>query len=192
MIGKQKLTSLRDHTELLINQITLLSEKVQKSNLLDLHGNTVEEERARVVNGLEDLIKKIPRIMECVEPAAKDLPPPTERLKLLSEIDSILFSVKHEVETLAREHDECNLDLHKQEVIKAVELCREAFDWILPQIHNEIMHLEKFYGDPLNAQNTVLPEIELLLTKLEEHQISHDEFLLGFEQKGTKYPASAN
>ncbi len=188
MIGKQKLTSLRDHTELLINQITLLAEKVQKSNLLDLHGNTVEEERARVVNGLQDLKKKIPGILERVEPATQDLPSPSERLEIFSEIDSILFSVKHEVETLAKEHDECNLDLHKQEVVKAVELCREAFDWILPQIHNEMMHLEKFYGDPVNAQNTVLPDIELLVTKMEEHQISHDEFLLGFEKDGKKYP----
>lgn len=65
---------------------------------------------------------------------------------------------------------------------------QEAFDWILPQIHNEMMYLEKFYGDPLNAQNTIIPEIELLVNKLEEHQISHDDFLLGFNINGKDHP----
>lgn len=188
MIGKQKLSSLQDNTELLINQITLLADKIQKSNILDLHGNTPEEERIRVVNELDNLKGKVPKILEKVEPATQELPPPQERLKILSEVDTILFSVKNGVETLAREHDECNLDLHKQEVVKAVELCREAFDWILPQIHNEMMYLEKFYGDPLNAQNTIIPEIELLVTKLEDHQISHDEFLEGFKIKDKDHP----
>ncbi len=188
MIGKQQLKSLRDHTGLLVNQITLLAEKVQKSTLLDSRDNTQEEERARVIKNLEVQKKQVPQVLALVEPAVKELPSPSARLKINSQVDSILFSVKHEVETLAKEHDECNLDLHKQEVVKAIELCRESFDWILPQIRNEMMYLEKFYGDPLHAQNTVFPEIETLVVKLEDHQISHDEFLHGFKHKGKDQP----
>lgn len=59
----------------MINQITLLAEKIQKSNLLDLHGNTPEEERNRVVNELSNLKGKVPKILEQVEPATEELPP---------------------------------------------------------------------------------------------------------------------
>ncbi len=188
MIGSHQIAALRDHADLLVTQLSLLAEKIQKSDLLEPNENTQEEERAHLVKSIEAQKQKIPEIMKLLEPVSKGLPPAQERLRILSQVDNILFSVKYETEALAKNHDECNLDLHKNEVVKAVELCRECFDWILPQIRNEIMFLEKFYGDPLNAQNTVMPEIEDLKLKLEEHKISHDEFLLGYQDRGKKFP----
>ncbi len=183
MIGIQQLASLRENIDLLVTQVTLLEDKIRKSDQLEPNGNTPEEERARVVDTLETLRNKVPHILKIVEPAAQTPPSPPQRLSLLVEIDSILFQLKKSIETLAREHDECNLDLHKQEVVKAVELCREAFDWVIPQIRNEMVFLEKYYGDPLNAQNTVMPEIEALVSDLENHNISIHEFLHGTEGK---------
>lgn len=184
MIGAQQLESLRNHTELLVGQVSLLEEKIRKSDQLESdNSRTPEEERARVMDTLENFKTQVPHILQIVEPATRTPPSPAERLRFLIKIDAILFGLKRGVETLAREHDECNLDLHKQEVVKAVELCREAFDWVIPQIRNELIFLEKFYGDPLHAQNTVMPEIETLLSGLENHDISIEEFLLGVEGK---------
>ncbi|MFQ5483574.1 MAG: hypothetical protein ACE5ER_12550, partial [Nitrospinaceae bacterium] len=103
-------------------------------------------------------------------------------------VDNILFQIKLGVEALAKEHDECNLELHKQEIVKAVELCREAFDLVLPNIRHEIFYLEKFYGQPTQASKTILPEIAALQEKLASHQISLQSFLNGYMDGAAPVP----
>ncbi len=188
MLKPGQLSKLRDHVGLLANQISLLEQKIAKSPELEEREGTQEEERQRLLSHLADLRSQAPRVLEIAETWERTPPPLAERLQVMREADRILFKIKREVETLAREHDECNLDLHKQEVVKAVELCREAFNWILPQIRNEIMFLEKFYGDPRFAPQSIMPELNTLLERLENHQISLDDFLQGYREEKSTHP----
>ena len=98
----------------------------------------------------------------------------------MKDIDQVFIDFKQVVERIADDQYECKLEVYKQEVFKTVELILASFDFVLPNIRFELNYMEKYYREPGNMGKTVVPELNDLVSELEEHSITLDEFFNGY------------
>ena len=87
---------------------------------------------------------------------------------------------------LAEEQYECRLEAVAQTLFKTLDTLSGLFQFITPNIRNEIDFLTKHYRRTANSPQSILPELEALLEQLEEDDISFGDFLDGYEKDGTR------
>ena len=88
--------------------------------------------------------------------------------------------MKKDIEQIADDQYECKLEVYKQEVFKSADIILASLDFILPNIRNELSYMEKYYREPANMGKTVVPELNELVSNLEEHEITLEEFFGGY------------
>jgi hypothetical protein len=184
MIDSKALPELKNYIETLENQLSLFEDKVKNASEIEPGDKGPEEERKRILSVLASYKKKLPDIEKNANgPLHKngsDQIDIANALQCLKEMDKTFVDLKQEIEQIADDQYECKLEVYKQEVFKSVDLVLAAFDFILPNIRFELSYMEKYYREPGNMGNSVTPELNELVSSLEEHAITLDEFFNGY------------
>ena len=184
MIDSKALPELKKHIETLASQLSLFENKVKDAAEIEPGDKGPEEERERILSVITSYQKKLPDLeKEASGPLYKNGSDPIDisrALEGLKDIDQVFIDLKQDVERIADDQYECKLEVYKQEVFKTVELILASFDFVLPNIRFELNYMEKYYREPGNMGKTVVPELNDLVSELEEHSIPLDEFFNGY------------
>lgn len=184
MLDSKALPEFKKHLETLENQLSLFENKVKGASEIEPGEKGPEEERERILSVLNSYKKKLPKIeKDAGGPLFKSGSDPIDiltTLPILKAVDKTFKDLKQEVEQIADEQYACKLEIYKQEVCKSVELIFSTFDYILPNIRFELNFMEKYYREPANMGKSVVPELNDLVHRLEEHTITLDDFFNGY------------
>ena len=184
MIDSKALPEFKKHIETLASQLSLFENKVKDAAEIEPGDEGPEEERERILSVITSYQKKLPDLeKEASGPLYKNGSDPIDisrALEGLKDIDQVFIDLKQDVERIADDQYECKLEVYKQEVFKTVELILASFDFVLPNIRFELNYMEKYYRESGNMGKTVVPELNDLVSELEEHSITLDEFFNGY------------
>lgn len=190
MIDSKALPELKKHIASLENQLSLFETKVKETPDIEPGEKGPEEERERILSLILAYQKTLPKIDEYASgPLLKNGSDPIDvstALLRLKEIDKTFKDLKQDVEQIAEEQYECKLGIYEQEITKTVELILSTFDYVLPNIRYELNFMEKHYREPANMAKTIVPELNDLVHKLEEHNITLDDFFNGYKSGENK------
>ncbi len=184
MIEPRKVGYVDQNVEFLKNQIGFFKKKLSEEKKIEAKDNSPEEEKSRIVALLDSHIAQLPKITQQVQDikTKEDLKgiKTTDFIIRLQTIDEILNKIIEDVEIVTKEQIYCKLENYKREVHKSARSILGLFDFLIPNIKNEITYFKKFYRIPSNAGNTILPELEDLMYNLGNHKISLKEFFQGY------------
>lgn len=83
---------------------------------------------------------------------------------------------------------ESKLEAVNQDLSKTLESLSELFEFITPNIRNEINVLTRHYRSPANINQSIIPGLDALMEQLEENAISLTQFVSGYEKDGASIP----
>ena len=183
MIEAKQLPVFKKELGLLENQLAMFETKIKDASEIEPGEKGPEEERARILKIIRNQKQKLSKIPNTVETTLCkngnkkiDLSIALESLQML---DEHFRKLKVDVETIAENQYECKLDAYKQEIFKSIDLVLDPIDFIIPNIRFELAYMEKHYRKPDNVANTILPEVQELVDKLEDKEIGLKEFFDG-------------
>lgn len=189
MIIPKKIPLVKENVEFLENQVIHFKNKFAEETKIVSKGNTSEEEKSRILSLIDSHLENIPKISQQVEDikTMEDLRniEISEINTRLHVIDEILYQLQKDIEVIIREQIHCSLENYRRELIKSIISVRELFDFLNANIKSEINFLRKFYRIPSNASNTIIPELEELLSNLGNYKITLKDFIYGYK-KGEK------
>ena len=184
MIDSKALPEFKSYIDTLVNQLSLFENKVKDAPDIEPKDKGPEEERARILSVLNSYSKKVKEVEKIANgPLCKTSSDGIDLLGVLEglkEIDKLFITLKQDIEQIADDQYECKLEVYKQEVFKSAELILSSFDFILPNIRYELTYMEKHYREPANMGKSVTPELNELVSSLEEHEITLDQFFNGY------------
>lgn len=190
MIDAKALPELKKHIEALTNQLSLFETKVKDSPHIEPGDKGPEEERQRILSTLLSYQEELPKIEKHANgPLLRNGSDPVDvstAIQSLEEIDTTFKKLKQDVEQIAEEQYDCKLGIYEQEVLKTVGLILSTFDYVLPNIRYEMNFMENHYRAPANMAKTVMPELNDLISKLEDHSITLTEFFNGYKSGENK------
>ncbi len=185
MIDADKITQFEEAFTALENQFGLLLEKIKESDSIESDHRAPEEEKSRLLSRVETCRKEVLSIPVIIKSYPEKFKPDDkifqERLETLLKIDGWIQKTKNEIAAMAEEQYATKLDLYKQEIFKSLETVAGLINFIFPNIQHEIEFLENHYGRVDNVAVSIMPELEKLLAKFREYEISFHEFLFGYE-----------
>ncbi len=187
MIDPKKIPQIKENVEFLKNQLGLFKKKIEaEAKKLVTKNATPEEEKSRILSLIDSHIKKLPEIIQQIEGirSMDDLRKikMSDRITKLQIIDDIIYKVNQDVEIITKAQIKCSLENYRRELLKATSVVLELFNFIIPNIRNEIVFFRKYYRIPSHAANTILPELEDLVSKLENHKITLTDYLYGYKE----------
>ena len=184
MIDSKALPEFKNYIDTLVNQLSLFENKVKDAPDIEPKDKGPEEERARILSVLNSYSEKVKEVVKIANgPLCKSSSDSIDLLSVLEglkEIDKLFITLKQDIEQIADDQYECKLEVYKQEVFKSAELILSSFDFILPNIRYELTYMEKHYREPANMGKSVTPELNELVSNLEEHEITLDQFFNGY------------
>lgn len=197
MIDPKKLPRLREDIETLESRLSFFAEKVKNSKDIDaIHRDSPEEERSYILTLVEGHRQKLSGIFQLAEKECRKSNGKgngaSGLLKNLLLVDETVRQAKADIEKISENQYGCKLELLKQEIVVSLEDMFEQFDFIIPNIRDEIVYMEKFYRIPGNISNSILPQLQELVYDLEKRRISLKEFVDGYEFSSGKKVSGYN
>lgn len=184
MIDSKALPEFKNHIATMANQLDLFETKVKDAPHIEPGEKGPEEERERILSVLNSYKEKLKDVeKEASGPLCKNGAEPIDLFRVLDGlkgIDKTFIELKKDIEQIADDQYECKLEVYKQEVFKSADIILASLDFILPNIRNELSYMEKYYREPANMGKTVVPELNELVSNLEEHEITLEEFFGGY------------
>ncbi len=185
MIEPRKISYLKENVEFLNSQLGFLKKRVSEEKKILSKENSPEEEKSNIMALLDTHIANLPKITQQVQDikTREDIRniKTNDLISRLQTIDEIIYKIKVDVLAIVKEQIHCKLENYKREVVKATASILGLFDFLIPNIKNEIAYFKRFYRIPSNAGNTILPELEELILDLESHKISLTDFFEGYK-----------
>lgn len=189
MIPAQKKVSLVDDIKEAENLLVLFKERINSASEIITDGGDQEQEKSRLLKSISfhktNLSVIIDMVDDRTDPDAQNINH-SKYFSRLKDIDRILKDIRSAVETITFEQYECKLEPVKQSLLKFLDSISGAFQFITPNIQNEIDLLTRYYRLPSHSQESIIPELESLMEQFEENEISLADFVEGFEKDGTK------
>lgn len=189
MISPKNILCLEDDFREADRLLTLFKERIESSQEIIADDGDPEEEKSRILKLVLSHKKRLSEFLVL----AKDKTDinaininHSKYFSRLKEIDNILRGVRSMVETIAFEQYESKLDAVKQELFKALDTLAGLFQFIIPNIKNEIKLLTKHYRISSKTHQSIMPELEVLMEQLENKEISLAEFAGGYTSNGTQ------
>lgn len=187
MIELKKIPQVKENIDFLKSQLELFKNKIGADiKILVTQKNTPTEVKSRIYAVIDSHKEKLSTISQHVENirSIDDLKniEMADRVARLKQIDEILYKVKEDIQIIVKEQFNCNLDNYRRELDRATSAVLEMFDFLIPNIKNEIAYLRRFYRIPSNAANTIIPELEELIQNLESHKITLTDFIYGYKE----------
>jgi hypothetical protein len=183
MIDAKQLPAFKKEVGLLENQLGMFETKVNDAPEIEPGEKGPEEERARILKVIRNQKKKLSKIPDKVETTLCkskdkkiDLVIALESLEML---DEHFKKLKKDIETIVEDQYECKLEAYKQEIFKTIDMLLDPIDFLIPNIRFELAYMEKHYRKPENMADTILPEVNELVEKLEDKDIGLKEFFDG-------------
>lgn len=189
MISSRNLVVLDEEIKEANQLLALFKERVTNASEISTDGGDPEKEKARILELISSHKKKLSKIKDLVQDKADPESTKTNHPKYFSrlkKINQILRGIRSMAEALTDEQYECKLEAVKQALLKTLDTLSELFQFITPNIRNEIDLLKKHYRLTANSPQSIIPELEALLEQLEEGDISFSDFLDGYEKDGTR------
>lgn len=184
MIDPRRAPQVKENIEFTKNQLSLFKQKIESEKNVVSKNNTPEAEKSRIGSLIDSHCKKLLQINKQIEDIrSKDditkigWPKITGRLQLINEI---ICQINKDVEVITGEQFNCNLENYKREIFKSTSSVMELFDFIIPNMRNEINNLRRFYRVPSNAANTIIPTLDDLLSNFENQKITLKDFIYGY------------
>ncbi|MBT7178936.1 MAG: hypothetical protein HN907_05325 [Nitrospina sp.] len=189
MISSRNLLSLNEEIKESEHLLSLFKDRVKNASEIITDGTDPEKERARILKLVSSHKQNLSEIKGLVQdktdPEAVNSNHP-KYFARLQKVNLILGGIRSITETIADEQYECKLNAINQNLFKALDAISELFQFITPNMRNEIDLLTKHYRIPSKTQESIIPELEALMTQLEENKISLTEFTEGYEKEGTR------
>jgi hypothetical protein len=183
MIDIKQLPAFKKEVGLLENQLGMFETKVKDASEIEPGEKGPEEERTRILKIIRSQKKKLPKILDKVETTlCKDKDKKIDlsiALESLQVLDEHFKKLKKEIEIIVEDQYECKLEAYKQEIFKSIDMLLDPIDFLIPNIRYELAYMEKHYRKPDNMANTILPEVNELVEKLEDKDIGLKEFFEG-------------
>lgn len=190
MIEPKKVYYVDQNVEFLKNQLGFFKKRIGEEKKIDPKGNSPEEEKSRIMTLVDSHIAKLPKIIQQVQDikTKEDLRniESYDLIIRLQTIDEIISKIMEDIQIVVKEQIDCKLENYKREILKSAYAILELFDFIIPNIKNEIDLFKKFYRIPSNAANTILPELEGLISNLKNHKITLKDFIHGYKHGKNK------
>jgi hypothetical protein len=189
MISAQNKVSLVDDIKEAENLLTLFKERVENASEIIADGRDPTKEKSRILKLVSFHRKNLSVIIDIVDdrtdPDVQNINH-SNHFARLKDIDRILKDIRSMAETITLEQYECKLDPVKQSLSKSLDSISGVFQFITPNIQNEITLLTRHYRLTSNSQESIIPELEVLLEEFEENEISLADFANGYEKNGTR------
>lgn len=189
MISAKNKVSLADAIKEAENLLTLFRERVENASEIIADGGDPGKEKSRILKLVSFHRKNLSVIMDMVndltDPDAQNIRH-SNYFTRLQDIDRILKDIRSMAETITLEQYECKLDPVKQSLNKFLDSISGAFQFITPNIQNEIDLLTRHYRLTSNSQESIIPELEVLIEEFEENKISLADFTNGYEKNGAR------
>ncbi|MZH03236.1 MAG: hypothetical protein F3745_07550, partial [Nitrospinae bacterium] len=189
MISSQNKVSLIDDVKEAENLLVLFKERIDTAPEIITDGGDQEQEKSRILKLISFHKKNLSVIMDLVDdrrdPDAQNLKH-SKYFSRLKDIDRILKDIRSMVETITFEQYECKLDPVKQSLFKFLDSIAGVFQFITPNINNEIDLLTRHYRIPSHSHESIIPELEVLLEQFEGNEISLADFADGHEKNGAR------
>lgn len=189
MISAQNKVSLVDDIKEAENLLVLFKERISNASEIIADGGDPEKEKSRILKLVSFHKKNLSVIMDMVDdrtdPDAQNIKH-SKYFARLKDIDRILKDIRFAVETITFEQYECKLDPIKQSLIKFLDSISGVFQFITPNIQNEINLLTRHYRLTSNSKESIIPELEVLMAQFEENEISLADFANGYEKNGAR------
>jgi hypothetical protein len=189
MISAKNKPHLEEDLKALSHLLGLFRERIETSSEIIADDKDPEQEKKRILQLISSRKKKLSMIREMVadnkDIDASNMKHP-KYFSRLRKIGQILTDIRSMAETLAFEQYECKLEAVKQELCKSLDSISSLFQFITPNIRNEINILNKHYRMPSHIQDSIIPELEELVEKMEEGEITLNDFVDGYEVEGTQ------
>ncbi len=185
MIELRKVHYVKENVEFLKSQLEFFKKKFGEEKKIEPKGNSPEEEKSRIIAMIDSHKVKLPKIIQQVEgiKTKEDLRniKTTDFIIRLQTIDEIINTIIADIQTITKEQIYCKLENYKREILKSAYSILGLFDFLIPNIKNEINFFKRFYRIPSNAANTILPELEELILNLNKHKITLKDFIHGYK-----------
>lgn len=187
MIELKKIPQVKENIEFLKSQLELFKDKIggDIKNLVTKN-NTPDVVKSRIFALIDSHKEKLSTITQHVENirSMEDLRniEMADCVTKLKQIDEIIYKLNQDIQIIVKEQFNCNLENYRRELNKATSAVIEMFDFLIPNIKNEIAYLRRFYRIPSNAANTIIPELEELIKNLENHKITLTGFIYGYKE----------
>ena len=189
MISGKNIICLEEDLKESEHLLVLFRERLENASEIIADDGDPEQEKKRILKLVSSRKKGLSAIREMVN-GKRDLDASNIRhpkyFSRLKQIGQILLGIRSTAETLAFEQYECKLDVVTQELSKSLASIAGLFQFITPNIRNEINILNKYYRLPSNIQNSIIPELEALMEQFEEGEITLDAFINGYEKEGER------
>jgi len=179
-INPTQIEQVKNQIEILNNQLTLCQDKIKGAPVIEPKNNTPEQERARLIAIVHSQKKKLPAITRQVETLGKNDLQAAQVIDSLKAVDNLFKSMKSDIAQIVEDQYEAKLEMYKQEIFKSIDIVLDPIDLLIPNIRHEIAFLDKHYNLPVNAENSILPELNELVEELEEGEISLNDFFTGY------------
>lgn len=189
MLNPEQIQIIKNQAEILEGQFELCAEKIAGVAVIEPKGNSAEQERARLIKFINDQKPKIKDVLKLVEGtlAQAGLSSKME-LQHLNGLGLLFTTMKQEIAQIVEEQYEAKLDMYRQEIFKSIDIILDPIDMLVPAIRHEILHLEKFYSRSSNSEISILPELRSIVEKVEDREISIQEFLNGYTEDKEEIP----
>ena len=189
MISGKNIICLEEDLKESEHLLVLFRERLENASEIITDDGDPEQEKKRILKLVSSRKKGLSAIREMVN-GKRDLDASNIRypkyFSRLKQIGQILLGIRSTAETLAFEQYECKLDVVTQELSKSLASIAGLFQFITPNIRNEINIFNKYYRLPSNIQNSIIPELEALMEQFEEGEITLDAFINGYEKEGER------
>ncbi len=191
MFDSTRLPFIKEKFESAETNLRLLQERIPKSAFIDGKERNAEEEQKLSVEEVGKLRKNMQGLLEKIQ--ALDS---REKLRALSiekkidliiAIDTCLKATKTYVENLEIQQYTAKLERFVQVIRESVDDIYSEFTLLLPNISYEVELITRHFANPYNAERTIVPLLQEILTALKKHQISFNEFLNGYSANGKEH-----
>jgi len=181
MLNPEQIQIIENQIEILDGQFSLCAEKIATVPTIEPKSNTPEEERAHLISVVNSQKPKLQGVLKVVEQTLSK-PGLSARLELqhLNNLGQLFTTMRQEIAQIVEDQYEAKLDMYRQEIFKSSDIILDPIDMLIPAIRQEIVHLERFYSRPSNADISVLPEIKSIVEKVEDREITIRQFLNGY------------
>jgi len=181
MLNPEQIQIIKNQIEILSGQFSLCAEKIATVPIIEPKSNTPEEERTHLISVVNSQKPKLQGVLKLVEQTLGK-PGLSARLELqhLNSLGQLFTTMRQEIAQIVEDQYEAKLDMYRQEIFKSIDIILDPIDMLIPAIRYEIVHLERFYSRPANADISVLPEINSIVEKVEDREITIRQFLNGY------------
>ncbi|MEE8430946.1 MAG: hypothetical protein V3S16_06840, partial [Candidatus Desulfatibia sp.] len=196
MIVPHRLNILKEAIDFLNRQYDLIIKRIPNCKLTLDNNSDEEQEKERIirllennkgmVSGIYDQVKEYNSSELLAEVSVDD------QIVKLVETENTLRKVRKDLEDIVGKHYEAKLGPNLREISKSIDAVYSEFVFLVPNILYEIEIIEDHFRNPLNAEKTIMPDLQESINHFKKKRISFEEFLNGFKMgnknfKGFKY-----